>query len=136
MQLNDNTSDSGSSIEGVDEIYNEIMYHVLGQFLVTKDNKNIATVLSELTSELKTFRKTMSRDVEHLSNILTNLGMLNINENFNASENENIVDDHSKIISSGASSSPSLDSSSHHPILSVTENTSDPSSLKSEVVDS
>lgn len=54
-------SDISSSIEGVDDIYNEIMYHVLGQFLVTKDNKNIATVLDDLTSELKAIRKLLSK---------------------------------------------------------------------------
>lgn len=63
-------SDISSSIEGVDDIYNEIMYHVLGQFLVTKNNKNIATVLDELTTEIKTLRKSISRDVQNLSNIL------------------------------------------------------------------
>lgn len=52
----DNMSDSASSIEAVDDIYNEIMYHVLGQFLVTKNNKNIATVLEDLTSEIKLIR--------------------------------------------------------------------------------
>ena len=52
----DNMSDAASSIEAVDDIYNEIMYHVLGQFLVTKNNKNIATVLEDLTSEMKLIR--------------------------------------------------------------------------------
>jgi hypothetical protein len=56
MQRIDSDSDTNSSINNVDDIYNEIMYHVLGQFLVTKDNKNIATVLEDLTNELKNIR--------------------------------------------------------------------------------
>jgi hypothetical protein len=48
-------TDTGSNaeIEAVDDIYNEIMYHVLGQFLVTKDNKNVATIFQELVNEFK-----------------------------------------------------------------------------------
>lgn len=68
-------SDTSSSIEGIDDIYNEIMYHVLGQFLVTKDNKNIATVLDELTSEIKTFRKHLSKDMQNLSNTIQSLSL-------------------------------------------------------------
>ena len=97
QQSNDNASDSDSSIQGVDDIYNEIMYHVLGQFLITKDNKNIATVLSELTAELKTFRKTISKDLEQLSQNLKGLGIIN----------ENVIHEESQIISSVASPSPS-----------------------------
>ena len=84
-------SDISSSIEGVDDIYNEIMYHVLGQFLVTKDNKNIATVLDELTGEIKSFRKTLSKDIQSLSSLLKTAtlshdqnNLINTNESTNA----------------------------------------------------
>jgi hypothetical protein len=49
------------------ELYNEPMYHILGQFLVTKDNKNIATTLDELTNEMKTIRVLLSELVKNLS---------------------------------------------------------------------
>jgi hypothetical protein len=49
------------------ELYNEPMYHILGQFLVTKDNKNIATTLDELTNEMKTIRELLSELVKNLS---------------------------------------------------------------------
>jgi len=63
-------SDTASSIEAVDDIYNEIMYHVLGQFLVTKNNKNIATVLEDLTTEMKLIRHEigdLSKNLKQLS---------------------------------------------------------------------
>lgn len=69
-------SDTSSSIAGVDDVYNEIMYHVLGQFLVTKDNKNIATVLDELTSELKIFRKTFSKDITAVTETLKSMAVM------------------------------------------------------------
>lgn len=84
-------SDISSSIEDVDDIYNEIMYHVLGQFLVTKDNKNIATVLDELTGEIKSFRKSLSKDIQSLSSLLKTAtlshdqnNLINTNESTNA----------------------------------------------------
>jgi hypothetical protein len=76
----ENISDNSSSIGEVDDVYNEIMYHVLGQFLITKDNKNIATVLDELTSELKIFRKTFSKDITSVSEILKSMTVME-NEN-------------------------------------------------------
>lgn len=72
----ENVSDNASSIGEVDDVYNEIMYHVLGQFLVTKDNKNIATVLDELTTELKIFRKTFSKDITVVSETLKSMTVM------------------------------------------------------------
>jgi chaperonin cofactor prefoldin len=74
-------SDTSSSIADVDDVYNEIMYHVLGQFLVTKDNKNIATVLDELTTELKIFRKTFSKDITAVTETLKSMAVMENNEN-------------------------------------------------------
>jgi len=72
----ENISDTTSSIGEVDDVYNEIMYHVLGQFLVTKDNKNIATVLDELTTELKIFRKTFTKEITSVSEILKSMTIM------------------------------------------------------------
>ena len=76
-------SDTSSSIAGVDDVYNEIMYHVLGQFLVTKDNKNIATVLDELTTELKIFRKTFSKDITAVTETLKSMAVMENIDNDN-----------------------------------------------------
>jgi len=100
-------SDTSSSIAGVDDVYNEIMYHVLGQFLVTKDNKNIATVLDELTSELKIFRKTFSKDITAVTETLKSMAVM-----------ENIDND----------SSPTLPVSSELP-TPVSSSQSEPTSL-------
>ena len=100
-------SDTSSSIAGVDEVYNEIMYHVLGQFLVTKDNKNIATVLDELTTELKIFRKTFSKDITAVTETLKSMAVM-----------ENIDND----------SSPTLPVSSELP-TPVSSSQSEPTSL-------
>jgi len=65
----ENTSVIDSSNDG-DELYNEPMYQILGQFLVTKDNKNIATVIDEFTNEIKTISKileTISLNIKALS---------------------------------------------------------------------
>ena len=102
-------SDMSSSIEGVDDVYNEIMYHVLGQFLVTKDNKNIATVLDDLTTELRTFRKTLSKEISTLSdNIklleLTNKSVYNMNNR--TRDNSSIIGQN--ITSCSPSSSPAV----------------------------
>jgi len=100
-------SDTSSSIAGVDDVYNEIMYHVLGQFLVTKDNKNIATVLDELTTELKIFRKTFSKDITAVTETLKSMAVM-----------ENIDND----------SSPTLPVSSELP-TPVSSSQSEPTSL-------
>jgi len=55
----DSVSNVNSSDDG-DDIYNETMYHVLGQFLVNQDSKNVATVLSELTNEMMNIRLVLS----------------------------------------------------------------------------
>ena len=49
------SSESGSEgSTNVDDILDqEPMFHILGKFLVTDDNKNIATVLQELVVELR-----------------------------------------------------------------------------------
>ncbi len=50
------TSDDGTSsddMSNLEEILNEPMYYILMQFLVAEDGKNIATILSELATELK-----------------------------------------------------------------------------------
>lgn len=40
-------------MSNLEEILNEPMYYILMQFLVAEDGKNIATILSELATELK-----------------------------------------------------------------------------------
>jgi hypothetical protein len=40
-------------------IANDRMYYVLAQFLETDDNKNIATVLGEIATELKLLRQAL-----------------------------------------------------------------------------
>ena len=49
-------SDSSDEEHINDIILDEPMFYILTQFLETKDGKNIATVLEELTAELKAFR--------------------------------------------------------------------------------
>lgn len=44
-----------------DIVADEPLYYVLMQFLMTEDGKNIATVLSELTSEVKHLRLAMDK---------------------------------------------------------------------------
>lgn len=51
--VSDTNSDSGSDISNIEEILNEPMYYILMQFLVAENGKNIATILSELATELK-----------------------------------------------------------------------------------
>uniref|UniRef100_A0A6C0KXJ2 Uncharacterized protein n=1 Tax=viral metagenome TaxID=1070528 RepID=A0A6C0KXJ2_9ZZZZ len=43
-----------------DIIASEPLYHVLAEFLLTSDNKNIATVLSDICKELKLIRETLT----------------------------------------------------------------------------
>ena len=49
-------SDSSDEEHINDIILDEPMFYILTQFLETKDGKNIATILEELTAELKAFR--------------------------------------------------------------------------------
>ena len=71
-------TDTGSNadIEAVDDVYNEIMYHVLGQFLVTKDNKNVATIFEELvnefknTQEIKSTLQELTQEIKTMNNEL------------------------------------------------------------------
>lgn len=121
-------SDMSSSIEGVDDVYNEIMYHVLGQFLVTKDNKNIATVLDDLTTELRTFRKTLSKEINTLSDNIKSLELTTKNANNIHSMTRDNSSTIGQIITSSSSpvvSSPSVVSPpSRHVDLSIVESSS------------
>ena len=49
-------SDSSDDERINDIILDEPMFYILTQFLETKDGKNIATVLAELTTEIKSLR--------------------------------------------------------------------------------
>lgn len=49
-------SDSSDEERINDIILDEPMFYILTQFLETKDGKNIATVMNELTTELKALR--------------------------------------------------------------------------------
>lgn len=51
--VSDTSSESGSEISNIEELLNEPMYYILMQFLVAENGKNIATILSELVTELK-----------------------------------------------------------------------------------
>lgn len=57
-------SDEEEDIEDVEDdddiIASEPLYHVLAEFLLTSDNKNIATVLSDICKELKLIRETLT----------------------------------------------------------------------------
>jgi len=57
-------SDEEEDIEDVEDdddiIASEPLYHVLAEFLLTPDNKNIATVLSDICKELKLIRETLT----------------------------------------------------------------------------
>lgn len=53
-------SDSSDDENIQDILLDEPMYYILTQFLETKNGKNIATVLDELTAELKSLRVTIS----------------------------------------------------------------------------
>jgi hypothetical protein len=55
--MSDSSSDDGK-IEDI--LLDEPMFYILTQFLETKSGKNIATVLEELTSELKAVRQLLS----------------------------------------------------------------------------
>jgi len=52
-------SSEGNQIHDI--VADEPLYYVLTQFLVTDDGRNIATVLSELTSEVKELRLAMDK---------------------------------------------------------------------------
>ena len=113
-------SDISSSIEDVDDIYNEIMYHVLGQFLVTKDNKNIATVLDELTGEIKTFRKTLSKDINSLSTLLKTITINNQQNNvpdINDSTDAQIISSSADSVSSSVNSPLNIEISSNNEVV-------------------
>ena len=113
-------SDISSSIEDVDDIYNEIMYHVLGQFLVTKDNKNIATVLDELTGEIKTFRKTLSKDINSLSTLLKTITINNKQNNvpdINDSTDAQIISSSADSVSSSVNSPLNIEISSNNEVV-------------------
>lgn len=49
-------SDTSDSEQINDIVLDEPMFYILTQFLETKEGKNIATVLDELTTELKELR--------------------------------------------------------------------------------
>lgn len=53
-------SDSSEDENIQDILLDEPMYYILTQFLETKNGKNIATVLDELTAELRSLRVTIS----------------------------------------------------------------------------
>lgn len=53
-------SDTSDDENIQDILLDEPMYYILTQFLETKSGKNIATVMEELTAELKALRVTIS----------------------------------------------------------------------------
>lgn len=54
-------SSEGSNVDpALDMVLEEPMYYVMSQFLLTDDQKNIATVLQELVSELKELKQILS----------------------------------------------------------------------------
>lgn len=102
-------TDTGSNadIEAVDDVYNEIMYHVLGQFLVTKDNKNIATIFEELVNEFKNTLeikntlqeltqeiKTMNREIRDIKNFYSNAVLSNTHTHTQTqTQKNNVIDE-------------------------------------------
>jgi hypothetical protein len=59
-------SDASSTLSSEDDqihdiVADEPLYYVMLQFLVTEDGRNIATVLSELTNEVKELRLAMDK---------------------------------------------------------------------------
>ena len=104
-------TDTGSNadIEAVDDVYNEIMYHVLGQFLVTKDNKNIATIFEELVNEFKNTLeikntlqeltqeiKTMNREIRDIKNFYSNAVLSNTHTHTHTqtqTQKNNVIDE-------------------------------------------
>jgi hypothetical protein len=52
---------SSSNLSDVENlIYDQPMYYVLNQFLMTEDGTNIATCIQELTKEVKDLKKIVS----------------------------------------------------------------------------
>jgi hypothetical protein len=65
MSDNDASSVSSSNLSDVENlIYDQPMYYVLNQFLVTEDGTNIATCIQELTKEVKELKKIVSSAVK------------------------------------------------------------------------
>lgn len=60
-------SDTSDSEQIQDLVLDEPMFYILTQFLETKDGKNIATVLNELTTELRALRLMLSIPKEDTS---------------------------------------------------------------------
>ena len=59
------SSDASSTVSSDDQIHDivadEPLYYVLMQFLMTEDGRNIASVLSDLSSEVKQLRTAMDK---------------------------------------------------------------------------
>lgn len=55
-------SDDEHKIEDI--VSSEPMYYVMAQFLETTDNKNVATILQELTNELKSIKTLLTTLVQ------------------------------------------------------------------------
>ena len=52
-------SETSDSEQVNDIVLDEPMFYILTQFLETKDGKNIATILDELTNEIRMLRKAL-----------------------------------------------------------------------------
>jgi len=114
------------SIVAADDIYNEILYHVLGQFLVTKNNNNIATVLEELVTEIKNiheFKNTLNDLVKEMKSLNTEIREFKnicVTANANASVDVNEITKHSvssQTINNNNANSFSNNISSSEPVL-------------------
>jgi hypothetical protein len=58
-------SDSDDEVHNVEDLVtNEPMFYVLGQFLETQDGKNVATLLQELTNEIRRVANLLSKMVQ------------------------------------------------------------------------
>lgn len=53
MSLSDDDSNSSTGESSTDNLENEPMYHILMQYLITEDGRNIAVCVDELTKEMR-----------------------------------------------------------------------------------
>ena len=58
--LSDLSSEASNADPALDMVLEEPMYYVLSQFLLTDDQKNIATILQELVAELKDIKAVLA----------------------------------------------------------------------------
>jgi hypothetical protein len=66
IMSNISSSNNGSDD---DDIYNDTMYNILGQFLVNEQGKNVTTMLTELTNEMTNIRLVLSDISQNLKEL-------------------------------------------------------------------